>query len=283
MLDAALRFLNAEVARWPRENQCYSCHNNGDGARALYLARRRGYAVPAAALAGSEDWLQRPSQWSRIRGAPAVGSANLARVQFAAALAEATRAGGKRDPEVLAVAARELLAAQAADGSFPVDSGGMTGAPATYGTALATVMSRDALATFDAPRAKRYAAAVQRADAWIARTQPDSLTDAAALLWGKPDRSDCRDRLLSAQTSDGGWGPQPKMPAEAFDTALVLLALHNAGGPAGVIDRGRAFLIRLQDADGGWPETTRPSRGTSYAERISTAAWVACALLETGR
>lgn len=280
MLDAALRFLNSEVPRWEHENHCYSCHNNGDGARALYLARQSGYAVPEEALAGTLAWLGQPIEWSRIQGAPAVGSANLARIQFAAALAEAWRAGATRDRELLAAAARELAAAQAVDGSFPVDSGGMAGAPASYGTALATVMSRN---TLTALAATRHASAIARADEWIARARPASLTDAAALLWGRPERTDCRDRLLAAQTSDGGWGPQARMPAEAFDTALALLALHKARASAAVIERGRAWLIRMQDAEGAWPETTRPSGGTSYAERISTAGWVTCALLATAR
>jgi hypothetical protein len=279
-LDAAIRFLNTEVARWPRENHCYSCHNNGDGARALYLARKRGYAVGAEVLAGTSEWLRKPTQWTAIKGVPAVGTANLARVQFAAALIEAKRAGEAPSPAVLAAVARELLAAQAPDGSSPVDAGGMVGAPATYGKALATVMSRNSLAAIDA---RRHAAAIARADSWLRREQPTSLTDAAALLWGRPDRIDCRERLLGAQTSDGGWGPQPKMPAEAFDTALALLALANAGGPPAVIERGKAFLIKTQDAEGAWPETTRPSGGTSYAERISTAAWVAYALLTITR
>lgn len=278
VLDAALRFLNTEVARWQRENHCYSCHNNGDGARALYLARQKGYIVTDAVLAGTTAWLGEAAEWSRIKGAPAVGSANLARVQFAAAVAEANRAGAMRDRTLLDAAARELLSAQAPDGSFPIDSGGMPGAPATYGTALATVMSRNTLAALDA---KRHAAAIARAENWITRAQPASLTDAAALLWGRPDRTDCRDRLLAAQTSDGGWGPQAKMPAEAFDTALALLALVRGRGPAGAIERARAFLVRTQDAEGAWPETTRPSGGASYAERISTAGWVTYALLTT--
>ena len=129
--------------------------------------------------------------------------------------------------------------------------------------------------------AARHAGAIARADAWIAKAQPASLTEAAALLWGRPERTDCRDRLLAAQTSDGGWGPQEKLPAEAFDTALALLALAKSRGSASAVDRGRAFLIKMQDADGAWPETTRPSGGTSYAQRISTAGWVTCALLAT--
>src|SRR5262245_15306064 len=34
----AVTFLTREVPRWKSENDCYSCHNNGDAARALLVA-----------------------------------------------------------------------------------------------------------------------------------------------------------------------------------------------------------------------------------------------------
>jgi squalene cyclase len=88
-------------------------------------------------------------------------------------------------------------------------------------------------------------------------------------------------QLLAAQASDGGWGPQARMPAEPFDTALALLALQAAGGPPAAIARGRAWLIARQETSGGWPETTRPPGQQSYAEHISTTGWAAYALLAT--
>ena len=48
------------------------------------------------------------------------------------------------------------------------------------------------------------------------------------------------------------------------------------------IARGREFLIRDQLPDGSWPETTRPARQESYAQRISTTAWAALALMQGG-
>ena len=115
-----------------------------------------------------------------------------------------------------------------------------------------------------------FADAIARATRWLSSTEPASVTDAAALLLAVPTRADCRTMLLHAQTSDGGWGPQPGMPAEPFDTALAILAL----GKSDAAESGRAFLLKSQDSFGAWPETTRPSGGVSYAERISTAAWV---------
>src|SRR5947199_7117641 len=85
----AIAYLAREVPRWSAENHCYSCHNNGDGARALYTARRQGYAVPDAALRDTTAWLARPGDWDSNHGNPLASDKKLARIQFAAALTEA--------------------------------------------------------------------------------------------------------------------------------------------------------------------------------------------------
>src|SRR5207247_1322741 len=100
------------------------------------------------------------------------------------------------------------------------------GAPAIYGAALATYMARR---TLEAADLARFAAAIARANQWLAATPPGNVLDAAAMLLALPQseavRNKCLNLILAAQTSDGGWGPQPRVPAEAFDTAVVLLAL----------------------------------------------------------
>jgi hypothetical protein len=274
-------FLIGEVPRWSRENHCFSCHNNGDAARALYLASSRGYAVPREALADTTRWLAEPGRWDENHGNPAASDRKLARIQFAAALAEAWRAGAVRDRRPLMEAAESLLPYQEQDGSWRVDTGGLPGAPATYGAALATYMARRTLETAGP---SHYASSIARANRWFEVTAPGNTLDAAAMLLAMPRsavvRRKCLPLILGAQTSDGGWGPQPHLPAEAFDTAVVLLAL-DAAGERKPIARGRALLLHMQEAGGGWPETTRPSGGQSYAERISTAGWVAYALLLT--
>src|SRR6185436_19333086 len=47
----AVEFLKREVPAWSRDNGCFSCHNNGDAARALYAASKKGYHVPHEVLA----------------------------------------------------------------------------------------------------------------------------------------------------------------------------------------------------------------------------------------
>src|SRR5438309_2250396 len=66
----ALDYLGREVPRWFFENRCYSCHNNGDAARALYVAQRLRYRITPGAFAGTQNWLGTPMRWDRNRGNP---------------------------------------------------------------------------------------------------------------------------------------------------------------------------------------------------------------------
>jgi squalene cyclase len=280
----AVEYLSGEVPRWSRENHCFSCHNNGDGARALYAAAQRGYTVSTAALADTMQWLLQPGNWDNNRGDPGFSDKKLARIQFAAALVEAYSAGLIRDKRALIEAAQSLIPYQEADGSWLVDVGAI-GSPATYGTALATYMARRTLEKADDARFKK---AIVKANQWFIATKPRSLLDAAAALLALPGAGPVKQRsldfILSAQSSDGGWGPHPLTPAEPFDTAVVLIALRELNEPertSGPIARGRAFLVARQQPGGGWTETTRPPGGQSYAQHISTSGWAALALIRT--
>ena len=97
-------------------------------------------------------------------------------------------------------------------------------------------------------------------------------------------RAQCLLLLEKGQSEEGGWGPFVASAPEVFDTALAVLALASAGDSPSIrpmISRGRAFLIARQHPDGSWTETTRPPGAESYAQRISTSAWAAMALLAT--
>ena len=280
----AIDYLAAEVPRWSKENGCFSCHNNGDGARALYAAVQRGYAVPKPPLADTTRWLLDPGNWDNNRGDPGFSDKKLARIQFAAALAQAHEAGAVSDRRVLIEAAQSLIPYQEANGSWLVDVGAV-GSPATYGTSLATYM---ALRTLEKADAARFAKAIVKTNQWFIATKPRSLLDAAAALLALPRTGSVARRsldfILPAQSSDGGWGPHPLTPAEPFDTAVVLLALHGLNEPErtrGPIARGRAFLMARQQPGGGWPETTRPPGAQSYAQHISTSGWATLALILT--
>jgi hypothetical protein len=295
----ALGFLAREVPRWSRENHCYSCHNNGDAARALYAATKLGERLPPEALADTNRWLAEPERWDHNGGDGPFSDKRLARLQFAYALTAArdARQVGDRDP-LLRVAAR-LAADQAEDGAFLLEGGDSVGSPATYGRALSTLVLRDTLRSADAVR---FRPAIDKAERWLVACRGESLLDAAAILpvvaerggaelpGASGQRRRCLDLIARGQSDDGGWGPYASSPPEPFDTAVVVLALVRSGlandaadGPElrARLARGRAFLIANQEHEGNWAETTRPAGSVSYAQRLSTTGWATLALLAT--
>lgn len=286
----ALVFLQRDVPAWKRNNGCFSCHNNGDAARALYAAIRKGQRVSADVLADTNAWLSAPNRWEQNKGDPGFSDKKLANLQFAAALLAAMEAGQIKAQEPLQQAARKLINDQSADGSWPIDATGTVGSPATWGTPLATWMALQTLRKANLTEAQT---AVQKAERWLFHAKPNNIVNAATLmlaLHGKTDaaarqkRAEYLQMLRRAQTREGGWGPYADAPAECFDTALVLLALQTAREQTGIvtmIQRGRAFLMAQQNSDGSWPPTTRPSGGDSYAQMMSTTGWATLALLET--
>lgn len=289
----AVAFLSREVPDWSRENRCFSCHNNGDAARALYRAARLGHRVPAEALADTTAWLARPSGWDRNGGEGPFSDKRLARVAFTASLAEAARAGSIADRATFREAGVRLVRDQAADGSWPPDGEGSPGSPAAYSRTLATFLARESL---DAADPIGFRDAIARADAWLIGQEPVTTGDTGIDLIvssrrggtaAAARRNRAIERLRRAQSEDGGWGPYDRSPPEPFDTAVALLALARSGDRSHdptrrMLARGRAFLITTQHDDGSWTETTRPAGGTSYAQRISTTGWATLALLATG-
>jgi hypothetical protein len=286
----ATTFLAREVAQWSRTNHCFSCHNNGDAARALYTAKRLGHSILDSSLVDTTTWLSHPDRWDRNGGDGPFNNKRLARIQFSAALQSAVESGLAQNRDALVQAASLLADEQDPDGSWLSDTFAAVGSPATYGRALATLMARETLISADP---KRFANAVGKADGWLRRMKIHNVMDAAVMLlasaratdsdWYK-SRVEAFALLVKGQSDDGGWGPFVTAPPEPFDTALVLLALArniDSFECRPIVKRGRDFLIANQQHDGSWPETTRPSGAESYAQRISTTGWSTLALLVT--
>jgi Squalene-hopene cyclase C-terminal domain len=283
----AVEFLKREVPAWSKNNGCFSCHNNGDATRALYKASQQGYRISMDVLADTSAWLAEPQLWDKNKGDPRSSDERLANLQFALALLTASQTGHVTDKRPLRIAARRVAAGQHTSGAWLIDSGAAVGSPATYGSTLATAMACRVLKAAGLNEHKR---ALESAKSWLRRAPIDSVSTAAALLLAamvpsgtESRRNECLAIIERAQTQDGGWGPYVDSPPEVFDTAIVLLALAPDKDEeiAGRIHRARNFLSTQQDSDGGWPATTRPPGGESYAQRLSTTGWATLALLAT--
>jgi uncharacterized protein YyaL (SSP411 family) len=289
--ERAIAYLMREVPGWREKHGCGSCHNNGDGARALFRALELGHAVPPAALASTRAWLAAPREWEKQAGEPGTSDTKLARVQFAASLAAGTRAGAIEDRTLLQDVAGTLARDQDEDGAWRIAQQASLGSPVAYGPFVATWLARRTLA---AAGAERFAAAMAASESFFLANASKNVMDAAAtaLALGESASAGAAARrqaslelLRKAQASDGGWGPYAGSAPEAFDTALALLALARAGEDRDrePVRRGREFLVRSQLETGGFRETTRPPGYQSYAQHISTTGWAALALLETAK
>ena len=87
----AIAFLSKEVPAWHAANRCYSCHNNGDAARALIQGSRVGFDT-AAPLRDTLAFLSQPPDWEKNSRGGGLDDTALARIQFAGALTSAVEA-----------------------------------------------------------------------------------------------------------------------------------------------------------------------------------------------
>lgn len=259
-LPEAIAYLEEEVPKWKRDNKCYSCHNNGDGARALFTAIRLNAGARRDPVEDTVQGLLKPESWE---------PKTLAAVQFGASLLAAERAGMMKDGAMIRRVAEMLVKAQSADGHWQVEEEKVTGAPATYGPEVGTALALEVV-----ERAGMRESA-GRARAWLQSRRVESSLAAAGVLMAGVRRGDAIESLARQQLPNGSWVNEP------FDTAAAVIALVRAGAEPERVKRGRAWLLDHQSG-GGWPSTTRPPGGDSYAQHISTTAWSVLALLEPG-
>jgi hypothetical protein len=291
-------YLVKEVPKWKAENNCYSCHNNGDATRALLVASSKGHDI-GTALDDTLAFLKQPAKWDQNKAPSGFDDKALARIQFASALAVAERFGKAASTD-LDVAAKLLVADQKPDGSWQLDQSQSIGSPATYGEIIATWSARS---TLIASGIQPDFFSVVQADRWIRGLTPENVLDAAATVLALELSSDvmaenlrrnCLSILRQGQSAEtGGWGPYVTAAPQVFDTAMAVLALsaleveprlaRSAYRPEQLkeaIASGKKYLVSQQKADGSWPETTRPANQESYAQRISTTGWAMLALLQ---
>lgn len=295
-ISRGVAYLTKEVPKWKAQHPCYSCHNNGDATRALLVAGAKGYDI-GTSLDDTLAFLKQPAKWDQNKTADGFDDKQLARVQFASALAVAER-HGKAASTDLEQAAKLLIADQHADGSWTLDQSQSIASPATYGTILATWSART---TLIASGMQPDHFTIVAADRWIRGLAPENVIDAAGTVLALELASDVMAEnlrrtslqiLRQGQAPDGGWGPYVTAKPQVFDTAIAVLALslldveprlarstYRPDELKEAIAKGKAYLVSQQRPDGSWPETTRPADQESYAQRISTAGWALLALL----
>jgi hypothetical protein len=233
--DRALAYLAAEVPRWSAENKCYSCHNNGDAARALFAGLRAGRKVPAKATEDTAA-LASPAKWDDNGGDPASAT------KTSLACSSLTRSSGRLDAGLLKEKeswqkAAELVAEhQGKDGSWQIDADGPGTPPPT------APHWRRSPSPHPAPRGRRQVPRRHYPRRPLASgVAQKSVGESAVLLQVLAGSQDdvavkrrrsvwiCsrRDRARTAA------GAMRAIAIGVFDTALVVLSLKEAGGEDG--------------------------------------------------
>ncbi len=290
-------------AGFTAKSGCVSCHNNSLVAMTVGLARQRGFKVDEAVarqqakvnganLEHSRDLLHQ----GVAGGGPFVDvfNAHILGYMLVGFHAEGRAADLDTDAAAMYIKNRQMP-----DGSWPYPEADRR-PPLCSDYIGQTTLAMRGLQLY-APKAfqAEYEKSVSMAAAWLARTQAKSTEDhlwkLLGLAWANRDQEAIareRRELLALQRADGSWGDLPTMGSSAYATGKALVALQMAGlsvSDAGY-QRGTAYLLKHQLADGTWYVPTRalgfqPYFETGYPhgvnQSISSAgsSWATMALL----
>ena len=161
--------------------------------------------------------------------------------------------------------ARLLISRQNAEGDW---DGFHQRPPSSYSRVTMATLGLRAVQLYQHPSQKAQAdAAVARARKFLesrsARDTEERSYQLLGLRWAGADRAALRKlaaALQATQRPDGGWSSIPGRESDVYSTGQALVALHD-GGSVAIIDsswqRGIAWLLKTQAADGTWHATSR--------------------------
>ena len=285
--------LQTSARKFTARMSCVSCHHQSMVGLTVSMARARGFPVDEKIV---EE--ERASVLEEFRSKPGVVLGHGPLDPLLAPWTLWSLGAEKQEPSwVTDCLVQYLIIHQRKDGSWrravyrpPSDASDFTS------TALAVRGLQ-----FFAPkgRCREIEGRIAKAREWLLQNSGPETEDKVMRLLGlgwtdagaKPIE-EAVALLLSEQREDGGWSQLPSLAADAYATGEVLYALHEGGKipvshPA--FQRGLAFLLRTQLADGSWLVPTRSYPIIEYfnsgfphgkAQFISTAGtcWATMAL-----
>jgi hypothetical protein len=254
------------------ERQCFACHNQGVPILALTTARSRGFTVRREDVHDQLDYLV-PYVARDLKSAPRAEDRITSALGAGYALAALEDGGWKADATTDALVEHLLQYNKALDHWTP-----KADRPPTQGSPFsdAYYALRGLRVWGTAAQRERSARRTSAARAWLLATRPADTEDRVFRLRalhevgvkGKALREAVTD-LLRTQHGDGGWGQLDGMRSDAYATGTALVALHQAAGLATsdkAYQRGVAYLLKTQLADGSWLVHTRSKPIQKYFE-----------------
>ena len=275
------------------QRTCFACHNQAIPLLAFTMARRHGFSVPESGLKKQTEFIAEFLKRNRDNYRKGIGQGG--QVDTAGYALLALELGGW-EPDATTEAVVEYLLRRNAD----LDHWRTTSnrPPSEASDFTPTYLALRALRRWGtSAQEERLAKRIATVRTWLqketARDTEDRVFRLLALrAVGAEEWKSAAKDLIQAQRPDGGWGQTEAMDSDAYATGTALVALHQAGDlPANdpVFQRGVAFLLKTQQADGSWLVASRSRPFQTYYESgfphgknqfISMAAsgWAATAL-----
>jgi squalene cyclase len=274
---------------------CVSCHHNSLTSMTLQLARTKGMKVDEKS---AQTQLRMITTYLAARReaafqGKAVDGGGPDTVSYALiGLAAANQPANSTTDAMAAY----LYSTQLADGRWWTRG---HRPPIQFSDITSTATSMRALQLYAPPALRNlYDKRVQLAASWLLKAQPRTVEERAfqlrGLTWAKADAAEIKRLaalLMAEQRPDGGWSQIPTLESDAYATGNALVVLHEAGLPVAdpAYQRGVAYLLKTQLADGSWYVRTHALTIQPYFESgfphgpdqwISMAAsnWAAMAL-----
>ena len=278
-----------------QRDRCVTCHNGGVPIIALTAARERGFAVDGENL---QKLLQFTADiLAKNRSRYLAGTGQGGQAVTAGYALWALDAGGRKADATTEVVTEFLLTFQKNLDHFKL---AVSRPPTQESDFTSSYLALRGLKRFGTAAQKdRIAARTAQVKQWALKTPAGSTEDQVFRLWtlrvadaASDDIARATQDLLRSQCEDGGWSQLPDMTSDAYATATVLVALHEAGGISASdaqYRRGLQWLLSDQLPDGSWHVQTRSKPFQVYFESgyphkedqfisIAAASWATTAL-----
>ncbi len=269
-VEKSLAMLQRTSGTFFKEGGCVSCHAQNVTGMAVSTARAHGLRVDEAAAAeqlktlklqfGSFDQVL----LQRMDPPGAVDVLGYSILQLA-------NEGAPPD-RVIDALIFNIAGEQRKSGNWHLP--GIARPPMEDGDFSRTALAIRALTAYPLPgRKAEFDQRIARAAAWLRTTNPRTTEDRnmqlLGLKWARLDLSSLDNRvkqLIALQHADGGWAQTTDLASDAYATGQTLHTLHEMGIPSSnaVYQRGVAYLLQTQLADGSWRVASRAPKFQPY-------------------
>jgi squalene cyclase len=270
-VEKALPLLQKASPAFWKTTGCISCHHNVLPSMAVTTAHDRGFAGDEVAakdmLKVTANYLQNRTERILQGLTPPGAEDTMSYVLFALAAAHFPGNAGTE------AGVRYLKIRQAEDGRWIIRA---HRPPLESSSISLTAVTIRVLQAFAPPGQRaQYAERIARAAQWLDRAEARNTEEVTfrilGLVWADASPASMAPAALSlarAQRADGGWSQLPTLESDAYATGQALVALQATGMKTTdeVYERGAAFLLKTQLADGSWFVKSRVETFQPYFE-----------------